>query len=719
MTWHPEVLKQINENNYQAVINFYEQLLEENPENINDYFYLGLAYLLAGKEEEAQTTWFLVIAESEESESENLQQKLLSILEEEAIREEEADHKTTAWLIRNHGREIKPENINNLLKLILLEIELGYYHPIKLDEWQITEILGQQLKNSFTEEYILELLDKILEFENQRSIEFAQVCLNLVSRSEQIKVFFINKLNNIKNRLHPNYVADLAKMYLSYEPENEHLAYGTFWEYYYISLFDKSLEIATTYKANAQDLVSKFLWNGHLLFAYQMIGNWFELEKTIQNHRNLLEEIIKNNAKVTQKYVGDALITMANTFHYFQDNPQENHYLQQEIAKIFQDYHNTNYQKLLPRNNNPNRKLKIGYIASTFKSHSVGWLARWIFQHHDREQFEIIGYCPRVKENPMTNQWFRAQCDQFYYLGNTLKTILEQIEKDEIDILVELDSFTYNLTGVVMAHKPAPIQVTWLGSDASSLPTIDYYIADNYVLPENAQEYYSEKIWRLPNTYLAIDGFEIGIPSISKSSLGIPDDAIIYFNLQNGLKVHPDNLKLQLEIVKAVPHSYFMRKAAGDRQIIEKFTFEIADQVGLAHDRILIIDRAKDEPTHRANLQVADVVFDTYPYNGATTTLETLWVGTPMVTKVGEQFSARNSYGFMINAGITEGIAYNDQEYFDWGVRLGQDANLRKEISWKLKQSRQTSPLWNGKKFTREMEQAYRQMWELYLKNNP
>ncbi len=120
---------------------------------------------------------------------------------------------------------------------------------------------------------------------------------------------------------------------------------------------------------------------------------------------------------------------------------------------------------------------------------------------------------------------------------------------------------------------------------------------------------------------------------------------------------------------------------------------------------------------HRANLEIADVVLDTYPYNGATTTLETLWMGIPLVTKVGQQFAARNSYTFMMNVGVTEGIAWTDEEYVDWGVRLGRDPALRQQISWKLRQSRQTSPLWNGQQFTREMEKAFRQMWQKYIES--
>jgi predicted O-linked N-acetylglucosamine transferase (SPINDLY family) len=109
------------------------------------------------------------------------------------------------------------------------------------------------------------------------------------------------------------------------------------------------------------------------------------------------------------------------------------------------------------------------------------------------------------------------------------------------------------------------------------------------------------------------------------------------------------------------------------------------------------------------------VVLDTFPYNGATTTMETLWMGIPIVTKVGQQFAARNSYTLMMNAGITEGIAWSDAEYIDWGVRLGNDAALRQQVRAKLWLSRKTSPLWNGKQFVRELELAYEGMWQKFL----
>jgi predicted O-linked N-acetylglucosamine transferase (SPINDLY family) len=124
-----------------------------------------------------------------------------------------------------------------------------------------------------------------------------------------------------------------------------------------------------------------------------------------------------------------------------------------------------------------------------------------------------------------------------------------------------------------------------------------------------------------------------------------------------------------------------------------------------------------DETTHRANMQIADVMLDSFPYNGATTTLETLWLGIPLVTRVGEQFAARNSYTFMLNAGLTAGIAWTAEEYVDWGVKFGNSAELRQQVAGQLLDARSTAPVWNARQFTQDMEQAYREMWERSQEN--
>ena len=173
-----------------------------------------------------------------------------------------------------------------------------------------------------------------------------------------------------------------------------------------------------------------------------------------------------------------------------------------------------------------------------------------------------------------------------------------------------------------------------------------------------------------------------------------------------------------MQILKAVPNSYLLVKGTGNATTIQEQFEAIAQKVGVDLDRLRFLEGCVTGIEHRANLGIVDVFFDTYPYNGATTTLEVLWSEIPLVTRVGGPFAARDSYTFMVNVGITEGIAWTDQEYIEWGIRLGNDENLRKEISWKLKQSKKTSPLWNGKQFARDMEDAYRQIWEIYVREN-
>ena len=132
-------------------------------------------------------------------------------------------------------------------------------------------------------------------------------------------------------------------------------------------------------------------------------------------------------------------------------------------------------------------------------------------------------------------------------------------------------------------------------------------------------------------------------------------------------------------------------------------------------DRLRFLNPIADEITNRANLAIADVVLDTFPYNGTINALETLWMGIPLVTQVGQQFAARNSYTLMLNAGIDKGIAWNEQEYIDWGVKFGLDRKLRLQVRERLRLGRKTAPVWNARQFTIDMENAYQQMWTKHL----
>lgn len=711
----------LTEGKYSEATSLYEEAVANEPDVVSHYWYLGLAYLLQNHEEAAQATWMLAMAEVTPKEIEECTGKLIDILETEAERQVAIDNPKTSWLIRQHIREINPAFINNLLHLIKLSINLGEFTPEQLHDWEAATVLNQIYPEEVNSELLLQVLKKLLEFPTPETLAFAEACLPHLSHNPEAFVVEVLptavKLANQAQR--PDFAANLAELCLKLKPEHPEVLKHLSMFYSRAGCHQQAIETATLFFNNCENSLWKVQGSYLVQRAFLRAGAWSEnLETIIQHHKSLVRDLMQNLSKtIVEPSVASSLIPANYYLPYVQDQPQELRWLQNQIAELFQNSlqaANSSFVEISYKNSREKSKsLKVGYIAHTLKAHSVGWLSRWLFQYYDRELFQTNLYL--IYQEPNDHQWFREQVDCVYNFGAEPLEIATQIKEDQIDILVDLDSLTLDTTCQVMALKPAPVQITWLGWDASGIPAIDYYIADSYVLPENAQDYYSEKIWRLPQTYIAIDGFEVGVPTLRCDQLEIPSDATIYFSAQQGFKRHPNTVHLQMQIIKQVANSYFLIKGLADETTIQKFFTQIAEEEGVDPSRLRFLPRDLNEFVHRANLAIADVVLDTYPYNGATTTLETLWMSIPLVTRVGEQFAARNSYGFMMNAGVTEGIAWTDEEYVEWGVRLGKDPALRQQVAWKLRQSRQTSPLWNAKQFTREMEKAYQQMWQRYV----
>ena len=725
-TWKEPAYEYLLKQNYLAVANYYEEALETEPNNYDYYWHLGLAYLLQEQEEEAQSTWLFAITQGIEEEADELIQELVEILSTEAQRQESLEDSQKTWLIRGHLREIAPNLIDNLLELIRLEIILNIFTPEKLNDWQIIELLQQGSENSVNADLLLQVLKQILEFPSAEIVAFVKASLAYIYPSDIFIKAIVPIVIRIANKDGKVFFAiEIIKICLEFQPNNLSLFSNQINFYALINNYKQALENAYQFYDKCQTLQTKLFGKYLILYTLILSGNWQEVEMIANHYKKLLRDIINRQPDEIEPIVETVIISFAVPCLYLQDNLIENRWFQNQISLLFQKKFSTpitvsNHQsnsdlKTSTFTIHQNKKIKIGYIAHTFRKHSVGWLARWLFHYHNREKFQIAIYLGGESKDEITEIWYEQKVDLVRNFQRDTQSIAQQIRKDKIDILVDLDSVTRNVTCSIMAHKSAPVQVTWLGFDASGLPTVDYFIADPYVLPENAQAHYTEKLWRLPNTYLAVDGFEIGIPSLRRDDLGIPDDAVIYLSSHGGYKRHPATIRLQMRIIKEVANSYLLIKGVGDENSVKQLFSQIAEEEGVDLERLKFLPKDPNEYMHRANLQIADIALDTYPYNGATTTLEILWMGIPLVTRVGEQFAARNSYTFLRNVGVEEGIAWTDEEYLDWGIRLGKDKALREEVAWKLKKSKQTAPLWNGKQFALEMEQAYQQMWSNYI----
>jgi len=674
MNWHHEIIEFLEDENYAAIILFYENSIVLEPEKIGNYWLLGLAYLLAGREEEAYATWISTLAQSSQTD------ELLVILETEALRQAEENRFEASLRIREYIREIEPNLINNQLLIIILKVKLNISVTNEIN--QLTSLVKVSLQY-LNHEFLKEI--EILVSENNKHSDILPL-IDLLELSLEIQsdnFFVLNKLAN-----------------------------------YYLELnnYQKAEEYIIRFIQYSSSLDLQLSGESFYLYILLIQGKWLEVESVIKDYKSTLDKFVKNPPVKLQNFTLFPLVI--GPLFYLQDNPKETRRYQNIVSRFFQDYLRKSIDlpqisTFAPREKS--KKLKIGYLASTLKRHSVGWLSRWLFYYHQHDSLEIHIYLCAQNEDDLTNRWFKPNADYCHNLSGDPFSIARKILTDKIDILVDLDSLTGSISCTVMALKPAPIQVSWLGFDAIGLPAIDYFIVDPYVVPNDAQSYYQEKLWILPKTYIAVDGFEIATPTLSRKTLGIPSDAVVYLTSQTAIKRHPETIKMQLKILNAVKNGYLLVKGGEDGETIKKLFTQLAQLEGIDSKRIKFLEKVSFEEIYRANLQIADVVLDTYPYNGATTTLEVLWLGIPIVTFLGEQFAARNSYSFMISAGITEGIASSSQEYVEWGIRLGLDDELRSSVHWKLIQGRKNSPLWKAKEFTKEMENAFFDMWDIYI----
>jgi predicted O-linked N-acetylglucosamine transferase (SPINDLY family) len=710
--------------NLEQIVDRYETIIDKEDPSSHNYWYLGLAYLLQQRELDAQATWFIPFEDAADSEIASLNRELSDVLDRSASQEFAANNLDNALLISQHLRSINPLHLNNLWRSILLEIKLDQFTPELLLEWELDEILATSSPLELDRELLAELLRSLLIFQSEHTASFIKACLLTYSSTSTEAIEDIGtEVVRVSHRMGTSlFGIEILEFCRTLQPENTKIPSALCREYSNLGYHTQAIKIGRSVYDLYDNLLDKIRASYTLAIVYLSAGNWKKAEPVFQQYQVLIEEFAAGKYDYLDFETNQRTIVSSIFSPYIEDRPASYRQLQNKIAKIYLEHnqaHIKNYNADPVSLVKQSDKIRIGYLGSKLRSHSVGWLSRWLWQYHDRQKFQIFTYCINQDPNdPFYQKWFRDLSHVSYCMVADGERIAAQIRADKIDILIDLDSLTLDTTCQVLAAKPAPVQVSWLGWDATGLPTVDYFIADPYVLPEHAQDYYQEKIWRLPQTYLAVNGFEVGIPTLKRQDLGIPDDAVVYWSGQRGFKRHPNTVRAQMRIIKGVPNSYFIVKGDTDPTIIQEFFGQIAAEEGVDFDRLRFVGSVADEPTHRANLAIADIVLDTFPYNGATTTLETLWMGIPMVTQVGEQFAARNSYTFMLNAGIEEGIAWSEQEYIDWGVKLGLDRDLRDKIAGKLRSGRTTAPVWNAKQFTLDMEQAYHQMWAKYQEQN-
>ncbi|MEO1211064.1 MAG: O-linked N-acetylglucosamine transferase, SPINDLY family protein [Cyanobacteria bacterium J06638_20] len=732
-------------NRFEEAIACFAQLAEQQPEVMAHRVKLGLSYLLVGQEDAAQLTWAMAFSEADEAEQVELLATLIEDMQAKAEEAATGENWPLVWALTQHLAELTPEDLNVRLQGILAASQCQLLTPDLLEESGLAEALGNDTAPpSDLDRPLLEAtLEAVVEWDrgDRQTLAWIVAVASPIENREDIANLLVKKATQIRfevtNQVRQFDQAEALELAIAYTDAAIYLhptSFNAKYERIAICIKKADFVAATAYAealiSECASIQEKICTEGLLIQGLIYTpGHWGEALVHLSKTRQLFDDFIEAyRANPTMEISAVMLMRPVLFFQYVEDNPADYRALQNQLSNLYAENIQTKYQASLPplqpvSQPDPARKLRIGFLSEFLIRHPIGLLSRWIFQHFDRDRFEFHTYLQNAANlsepvSPFSQEWFVNPVTEAHVVTGSVEQVAQAIRADQLDILIDLDSLTSAKGYALMALRLAPIQITWLGFDATGLPTVDYVLADPFVLPETADKDYAETLWRLPQTYIAVDGFEVGVPTLRRDQLGIPADAVVYFSVQVAAKRHPDTMRWQIEILKQVPNSYLLVKGISNSESLQAAFLEVAQAAGVSSDRLRFLDRDPDEPTHRANLEIADVVLDTFPYTGATTTLETLWMGIPLVMRVGQQFASRNSYTMLRNAGIDTGIAHSAEEYIAWGVRYGTDADLRNHVRERLRRSRQTAPLWNAKQFTRNLEAAFEQMWKRYLKRS-
>ena len=360
----------------------------------------------------------------------------------------------------------------------------------------------------------------------------------------------------------------------------------------------------------------------------------------------------------------------------------------------------------------PHEKLRIAYLSGDYYAHAIPFLIAGVFEHHDPARFETFG----VSYGPTDNSEMRMRLENGFIRFIDVRDkndaeIAAMLREMEVDIAVDLKGYTGGARPGILARRPAPIQVHYLGYPGTmGADYIDYLIADRVVVPQEHHEFYAEKIVYLPDSYQANDSQRrIATRSVTRAAASLPQDAFVFCCFNGNHKIMPETFRIWMRILSQVHGSVLWLLEEHPSAIVN--LRNEAQAAGIAPDRVVFAKRMSLED-HLARLKLADLVLDTLPYGAHTTASDALWAGVPVLTRQGDAFAGRVGASLLNAIGLPELITHSLADYEMKARELSQNASLLAGIREELAGNRQTMPLFDTARMTRNLEAAYSEMWE-------
>lgn len=357
----------------------------------------------------------------------------------------------------------------------------------------------------------------------------------------------------------------------------------------------------------------------------------------------------------------------------------------------------------------PGRKLRIGYISPDFRMHPVGCFVWPLVNDHNSAEFEVFGYGNVAKPDDFTERF----ANTFHGYRNVFDledaALVDRIRKDKIDVLIDLAGHTNHNRLTALAHRPAPIQVSYLGYPGTTgMQQIDYRLTDKLVNLPESHEFYTEELVYVPTPFAAYHFTDL--PPVA--SLPCQRNGYVTFGaFKNNCKINAKVIALWAEIMKANVNSrLILRFTSGHNPNVRTHYMRQFERLGIARDRIEIGGRLAFT-NHLRQYDRVDIGLDTFPFNGHTTTCDALWMGVPMISLTGDSFASRLGLCLLKSVGLEFFATASEEEYVAKATALARNPDSLAKIRASMRDRIQSSDLYNSKRLAESVESAYRQMW--------
>ena len=358
-------------------------------------------------------------------------------------------------------------------------------------------------------------------------------------------------------------------------------------------------------------------------------------------------------------------------------------------------------------------KIRIGYFSRDFRQHAVATLTAGVFEAHDRRRFETVAFSYGPDTGDAMRKRLESAFDRFVDVRTASdREIAAQARAMGIDIAVDLAGYTDGARTGVFALRAAPLQASYLGYPATmGAPFMDYIIADDILIPENARVHYTEKVVALPCFQANDRSRPVPSAALSRARLGLPETGFVFCCLNAAYKIAPETFASWMRILTAVDGSVLLLTASSDT-VIANLRRE-AEMRGVAPTRLVFSGRVSAED-YLARFLAADLFLDTLPYNAHTTASDALWAGLPVLTLAGTCYAGRVGASLLAAAGLPDLVTTSPAQYEALAIALARAPERLGAMREQLDQGRLIAPLFDTMRFTRNLEAAYTQMHARY-----